>query len=192
MADSRQNQIVFVSGNFNVIHPGHLRLLRFARECGSRLIVAVESDRIAGHSAHVQESLRLEGVVSNTFVDEAFIFDEDVANVIARIRPDIVVKGKEHESRFNSEEAVLSSYGGKLLFSSGETVFSSLDLIRREFNELTASTIALPKEYLARNGITLTRLRELVEGFGELKLVVIGDLIVDEYITCQLLLNNSS
>jgi rfaE bifunctional protein kinase chain/domain len=185
MADSRQNQIVFVSGNFNVIHPGHLRLLRFARECGSRLIVAVESDRIAGHSAHVQESLRLEGVLSNTFVDEAFIFDEDVADVIGRIRPDIVVKGKEHESRFNPEAAALARYGGKLLFSSGETVFSSLDLIRREFNELATSAISLPTEYLARNGIALARLRALVKGFGGLKLVVIGDLIVDEYITCQ-------
>ena len=44
---------VLVSGNFNILHPGHLRLLRFAKECGNRLIVAVESDRIAGINAHV-------------------------------------------------------------------------------------------------------------------------------------------
>lgn len=187
MVDSRQKNVVFVSGHFNVIHPGHLRLLRFAKECGNRLIVGVESDRLAGQSAHVPELLRLEGLLSNTFVDEAFIFDEDIADVIRRIRPDIVVKGMEHECRFNPEAEVLASYGGKLLFSSGETVFSSLDLIRREFNELSASTISLPKAYLARNGITPERLREIVDGFGRLKLVVIGDLIVDEYITCQAL-----
>ena len=51
---------VLVSGNFNILHPGHLRLLRFAKECGNRLIVAVESDRIAGINAHVHENLRLE------------------------------------------------------------------------------------------------------------------------------------
>ena len=39
---------VFVSGNFNVLHPGHLRLLRFAGELGDRLIVGVQSDRLAG------------------------------------------------------------------------------------------------------------------------------------------------
>ena len=39
---------VFASGHFNVLHPGHLRLLRFAKEIGGHLVVAVESDRIAG------------------------------------------------------------------------------------------------------------------------------------------------
>ncbi|MFM7615722.1 MAG: adenylyltransferase/cytidyltransferase family protein [Synechococcales cyanobacterium] len=49
------SKTVFVSGNFNVLHPGHLRLLRFAKECGDRLIVAVQSDRMAGKGAHVTE-----------------------------------------------------------------------------------------------------------------------------------------
>ena len=44
---------VFVSGNFNVLHPGHLRLFRFARELGGRLIVGVQSDRVAGDAAHI-------------------------------------------------------------------------------------------------------------------------------------------
>ena len=38
---------VLVSGNFNVIHPGHIRLLRFAKERGDILIVALQSDKIA-------------------------------------------------------------------------------------------------------------------------------------------------
>ena len=52
---------VFVSGHFNILHPGHLRLLRFAKECGEHLIIGVESDRIAGDAAHISETLRLEG-----------------------------------------------------------------------------------------------------------------------------------
>lgn len=73
---------VFVSGNFNILHPGHLRLIRFAKECGERLVVAVASDRMAAGAAHVPEKLRLEGVHSNSWIDEAFIMDEPVANVI--------------------------------------------------------------------------------------------------------------
>jgi rfaE bifunctional protein kinase chain/domain len=180
-----KKNIVFVSGHFNVLHPGHLRLLRFAKECGGRLVVAVESDRVAGGAAHVPERLRLEGVQSNAWVDEAFIADEPITSVITRLRPDIVVKGKEHESRVNPELAAVAEYGGRLLFSSGETVFSSVDLIRKEFREFDASTIRLPREYLARHHIEVTRISTLLQHFSRLKVCVVGDLIVDEYITCQ-------
>ena len=176
---------VFVSGHFNVLHPGHLRLLRFAKESGDRLIVAVETDRIAGEAAHVPEHMRLEGVQSNSWVDEALLIDEPVAKVIARLKPDIVVKGKEHESRFNPELAALEQYGGRLLFSSGETVFSSIDLLRKEFYESDQRSISLPHAYLARHGIESAKLANLVERFASLKVCIVGDLIVDEYITCQ-------
>ena len=59
---------VLVTGNFNILHPGHLRLLRFARECGDRLVVGVHSDRLAGNAAHIPEAMRLDGVRSNSFV----------------------------------------------------------------------------------------------------------------------------
>lgn len=177
--------MVFVSGCFNVLHPGHLRLLRFAKECGNRLVVGVESDRIAGNAAHVPERLRLEGVQSNSWVDDAFIVDEPVMVAIARLRPDIVVKGKEHELRLNPELAVLEQYGGRLLFSSGETVFSSLDLIRKEFQEFDPRSISLPHEYLARHQIEPARLVDLLQKFSKLRVCVVGDLIIDEYITCQ-------
>jgi rfaE bifunctional protein kinase chain/domain len=105
--------------------------------------------------------------------------------VIARLKPNFVVKGKEHESLFNPESAALAQYGGKLLFSSGETVFSSLDLIRKEFREFDSRSISLPQDYLARHGIEGTRLASLVQHFAKLRVCVVGDLIVDEYITCQ-------
>jgi rfaE bifunctional protein kinase chain/domain len=185
VSKSGEHKTVLVSGHFNVIHPGHLRLFRFAKDCGTRLLVAVESDRIAGNAAHVPEQLRLEGVASNSFVDEAFLIDSPVVDIIKDLRPDVVVKGKEHERRHNPEASLLAGYGGKLLFSSGETVFSSLDLIRREFTEVANSTINMPDEYLRRNGIGKERLVQLCSSFGKLKVVVIGDLIIDEYITCQ-------
>jgi cytidyltransferase-like protein len=127
---------VLVSGNFNVLHPGHLRLLRFARECGDRLVVAVYSDRMAGDGAHVPQTMRLESVQSISQVDEAFILDEPVTALIARLKPEIVVKGKEHEDADNPEAAELAQYGGRLLFSSGESMFSSLDLLHREMQQV--------------------------------------------------------
>ena len=178
-------KIVFVSGHFNVLHPGHIRLLQFARKCADRLVVAVESDRIAGSAAHIPEQLRLEGVQCNTWVDEAFLMDEPVTKVIARLRPDIVVKGKEHETKFNPELAVIEQYGGRLLFSSGETIFSSVDLIRKEFFDYDPRSISLPREYLKRHCIDRKRLGRLLKDFTKLKVCVVGDLIIDDYITCE-------
>src|SRR3989338_5775392 len=157
------NRTVFVSGNFNVLHPGHLRLLRFARDCGDRLVVGIQSDRIAGQAAPVPEQLRLEGVQSNSWVDEAFLIDEPVTDVVGRLRPDIVVKGKEHESLFNPELEALEQYGGRLLFSSGETAFSSVDLLRKEFTEVDYRSIALPHDYLARHAIQHARLTAILQ-----------------------------
>lgn len=179
------NHIVFVSGRFNVLHPGHLRLLRFAKESGGRLIVAVESDRVAGRYALVPEDLRLEGVQSINWVDEAFIFDEPLPALVARIRPDIIVKGKEHESVSNPELAVLEQYGGRLVFSSGEITFSSLELLQKEFQTFDPRSINLPNDYLARHAIDKTRLAAVLNDLAGLKVCVVGDLIIDEYITCE-------
>ena len=64
---------VFVSGHFNVLHPGHLRFLKFAKECGDYLIVGVESNKIAKKDAYVDEKIRLNSIKSVSLVDEAFI-----------------------------------------------------------------------------------------------------------------------
>ena len=176
---------VLVSGHFNILHPGHLRLLRTAKEYGEHLIVAVESDRLAGMAAHLPEKLRLEGVQSNSLVDKAFIVDEPITDIISRLRPDIVLKGKEHESWHNPELAVLEKYGGRLIFSSGETLFSSLDLLRKEFQTFDPRSISLPTGYLTRHAIDKSRLVRLLNDFATLKVCVVGDLIIDEYITCD-------
>jgi rfaE bifunctional protein kinase chain/domain len=180
-----KNRTVFVSGHFNILHPGHLRLLRTAKEYGEHLIVAVESDRLAGMAAHLPEKLRLEGVQSNSLVDKAFIVDEPITDIISRLRPDIVVMGKEHEARHNLELTALEQYGGRLVFSSGETLFSTLDLIHKEFQTFDPRSISLPTGYLTRHAIDKSRLVRLLNDFATLKVCVVGDLIIDEYITCE-------
>jgi len=177
--------VVFVSGIFNILHPGHLRLLKYARDLGDRLVVGVLSDAIAGPDAHVPEQLRLEALQLNELVDEAFLVETSPEREIERLRPALVVKGREHSQRHNAELSVLRQYGGRLLFSSGDVTFTSRDLIRREFEGLDARNMAIPAAFMARHEISFARLRELISGFRQLSVVVIGDTIVDEYITCE-------
>ena len=181
---SNNKKKVLVSGNFNVIHPGHLRLLRFAKECGDHLIVGIESDKMAGKNAYVHESLRLEGVLSNSWVDEAIIVDEPIVDFIKNIRPDIVVKGKEFQLQSNPEEEIMKLNGGELIFSSGETIFSSFDLLKKEFQGF-GLTLNIPNNFYKRHGVEVKRLTNLIENFKDRKVCVIGDLIIDEYITCE-------
>ena len=180
-----KRKTVLVSGSFNVLHPGHLRLLRFAKSCGDYLIVAVNSDRLAASEASVRQNLRLEVIASNSYVDETLLLNEPITDLIARLKPAIVVKGKEYETRENVELLAVQEYGGILLFGSGEHGFSSLDLLHHEFLHTNVSSIHLPKDFMARHNITKARLESCVQGFEELKVCVVGDLIVDEYITCQ-------
>ena len=179
---------VFVSGHFNILHTGHIRLLQFAKELGDELIVGVESDRIAGPAAHINEKYRLEGVKLNNLVDDVILIDEPIINFVKRLKPDVIVKGKEHELSFNPEKSILDEYGGKLVFSSGETIFSSLELINKEF-ELTQNNVGMkfPKEFLDRHQINKNNLIEILNKFANLNVCVLGDLIIDEYISCQAL-----
>ena len=176
---------VFESGTFNVLHPGHLRLLKFARESGEKLVVGVLSDRIAGVAAHVPQELRLDSVKMNGLVDDAFIIEDSVIDVILKLKPALVVKGKEHRTHENSEQKAVDSYGGKLLFSSGDVVFSSLDLIRREMGIQEPKAISLPIDFMLRRGVTNSSLLSLLAKMEKVKVVVVGDTIADEYISCD-------
>lgn len=176
---------VFVSGNFNILHPGHLRLLKFAKDCGNNLVVAVNSDEIAGESALVPEELRLESIKSNILVDDAFILREPIENLLLKLKPDIVVKGKEFERKHNIENSVIHEYGGKLIFSSGESTFSTTELLRYEIFRPVLKSISMPKEYMRRHDVSIDKMRAIIKSFEFIKVCVLGDLIIDEYLACD-------
>jgi rfaE bifunctional protein kinase chain/domain len=178
-------RVVFVSGNFNIVHPGHLRLLKFAADCGDFLVVGVNS-RPTGPSM-LSADLRLESVRAIGVVDYAFMLFDTPEEFVALLRPAVVVKGKEHESAVNPEKPVLDGYGGHLVFSSGEVAFSSLDLLRSEFREYDHRTIAKPLDFASRHGFAVPDLKAVLGKFAGLRVLVVGDLIVDEYIACDAL-----
>ncbi|WP_151901311.1 PfkB family carbohydrate kinase [Sulfurimonas hydrogeniphila] len=173
---------VFVSGDFNVLHPGHLRLLKFAKESGDYLVVGVNSDKISQKG--ISQDIRLESINATSYVDEAFILDVPALEYIKQNRPEIVVKGKEFANKSNAELEVISAYGGKLLFSSGEIGFSSIDLLKQEFAALNY-TVEHNSSYLQRHSFDMAHLNAIIEKFSQINVLVIGDSIVDEYIICE-------
>ncbi|ARN83213.1 PfkB family carbohydrate kinase [Methylocystis bryophila] len=176
-------RIAYVSGNFNIVHPGHLRLLKFAREQADFLVVGIYPDSNPGVSMPVD--LRVDGVCALSSVDFVVRLDRDAVGFIEALQPDVVVKGSEYAQRHNDEETLVNKWNGKLVFGSGEMRFVSLGLLRREYFETNLSTIRKPTDYPARHGFAFAELSEVLRKFSALRVMVIGDLIVDEYIQCD-------
>lgn len=180
-----ENQrIVFISGIFNTIHPGHARLFRYAKEQGDFVVVGVLDDSIA-QGAIVSGKDRLTAVSSMTPVDYAFILSDRPEDLIAVLQPSTVVKGLEYKSKLNPEKDVVEQYGGRLIFSSGETLFSSLDLLRNDLLHVDHSMIHASNDFLKRHGINRLDLLERLRLIQNKRVLVIGDTIVDEYISCD-------
>ena len=177
------NKKAIVVGNFNVLHPGHVRLLKFAKSIADKLVVGVYDDNIAGTNVAVPQDLRLEAVSSIECVDEAKLVSTNLRDFLIFERPDFVVKGKEYENKFNIEHEILTSFGGQLLFSSGEINLKAFQE-RNDDIGLQTAQIDYIQKYLQKHGTKPSDLIYFIEQFTNKNVCVLGDMIVDEYIDC--------
>ena len=117
---SCDKKIVFTNGCFDILHAGHVRYLKAARQMGNILVVAVNSDdsikRLKGHTRPIQTLAdRLEVLAGLACVDFVISFHEDTPiNLIRQVKPDFLVKGSDYapEKIVGYEE--LMSWGGKV------------------------------------------------------------------------------
>jgi len=184
LAVKQGKKISFVSGNFNVVHPGHLRLLKFAYEISDILVVCVLKDGNPG--VYVPLSLRIDGLRALSIVTHVLVADPDYMAVLEAVRPHYVIKGSEFKDVDNPELQLVNEYGGKLLFSSGEIAYSSMQLLGMELSGSNKNFIK-PFDYIKRNIIDLDKIKQTINHFKDLKVLVVGDLIVDDYISCDAL-----
>ena len=134
----------FVSGNFNIIHPGHMRFLLFAAEQADYLIVGL-NDIDSSIGAYFSNGERAASLNALNFVDCVIVINNDLKKALEIIKPEVVVKGKEFELIENEELDIIQPFNGKLLFSSGEKQFSSRELVSRQANENSAINQAIQK-----------------------------------------------
>jgi rfaE bifunctional protein nucleotidyltransferase chain/domain len=132
--------IVWTNGCFDLLHAGHARSLRAAREFGDVLVVGVNSDssvrRLKGRGRPIlPESERAELIAALACVDHVVVFDEDTPEECIRLlKPHIHCKGADYAPPHGKpipEVRLVESYGGKVAFLPLVDGLSTTELIRR-------------------------------------------------------------
>jgi len=126
--------VVLTNGCYDLLHPGHIRLLEQARSLGDVLILALNADssvrRLKGPSRPLMpESERIEVALGLEAVDAITVFDEDTPReLIAAVLPDILVKGADWAHWIAGREEVEAA-GGKVLALKLEPGYSTTGIV---------------------------------------------------------------
>jgi len=129
-------RIVLANGNFDLLHVGHVRYLRGAKELGGKLVVAINSDEsvrtLKGDGRPIMPAEeRAEIVAAMADVDAVVIFPElDVRALIREIRPDIQAKGTDYTAESVPERDTVAEYGGRVAIVGDPKDHSTSEIIR--------------------------------------------------------------
>jgi len=139
LLDWRQQglRVGFTNGCFDILHPGHVKVLTAARGACDRLIVGLNSDasvkRLKGEGRPVQdERARSEVLAALEAVDIVAIFEEDTPiKLIAQIKPSVLVKGGDYTRDQVVGHEIVEAYGGDVLLVEVLPGFSTTSLVNR-------------------------------------------------------------
>ena len=134
IADS---DVVIGFGHFNVIHPGHIRYLQYARSIGKKLVIALLGESLIDVSIrgeYFSEVDRAEGLASLHIVDKVYILNDiQISEFINHYKPKLFVLGKEYQKTIRNDilQAIksLENFGGKPVYHAGEVHYASADLL---------------------------------------------------------------
>jgi len=128
--------VVFTNGCYDLLHPGHIRLLEQAHSLGDVLILALNSDasvrRFKGPSRPLlSEQERAEVALALEAVDAVTLFDEDTPReLIAEVLPDILIKGADW-SHFIAGKEEVENAGGKVMTVALQPGYSTTNIVER-------------------------------------------------------------
>jgi len=188
----RRQTVVQCHGCFDIVHPGHIRYLQFARAQGDILIVSITGDASIDKGElrpYIPEELRAENLAALEIVDYVVIDPNPTAReLLEAVKPDVYVKGQEYASssdpRFLAEREVVETHGGRVIFSSGQVVFSSSRIV-----EALSQSPDLDTQRLAaicrRHDIHRRSLTALIQRMQEQRVLVVGDSAVERYVLCD-------
>jgi rfaE bifunctional protein kinase chain/domain/rfaE bifunctional protein nucleotidyltransferase chain/domain len=192
----RSKKAIMACGCFDIVHPGHIRHLTYAKSKADILVVSVTADRHIKkgiYRPHVPEQIRAESLAALEMVDYVII-DENADHLInvAEIKPDYFAKGFEYSDQHHpatvAEIKLVESYGGQMIFTPGDVVYSSTKLLNTHLPKLHIEKLI---NLMKRFDITFEGLRDAISNFQNYKCHVVGDTIIDTYTRTNLIGSNA-
>ncbi len=189
----RKKKAIMCHGTFDLVHPGHIRHLLYAKSKADLLIASLTSDshiNKANFRPFVPQDLRAMNLAALECVDFVII-DENPTPIenLKLIQPDFFAKGYEYNAqgmhpKTREEMDAIESYGGEIMFTPGDLVLSSSAII-----ESTPPNLSVDKllALLDSESLGFDDLRAALKKFEGVKVHVIGDTIVDSYTYCSLI-----
>ncbi|MBF0359088.1 MAG: adenylyltransferase/cytidyltransferase family protein [Magnetococcales bacterium] len=182
-------RIVLCHGTFDLLHPGHLRHLKEARELGDLLVVTITADRYVskgpGRPAF-NEQLRAESMAALVYVDYVcVVYEATGISAIEAVQPHLYVKGGEYREvgddvtgNMLREKNAVEAGGGEIYYTGGIT-FSSSTLLNQHFSQFPQAV----KDYLQKfKSVYGSRdVSEQIQSLEGLKVLVVGDTIIEEF-----------
>jgi rfaE bifunctional protein kinase chain/domain/rfaE bifunctional protein nucleotidyltransferase chain/domain len=186
---SEGKTVVLCHGTFDLMHTGHIRYLIRSKQEGDVLLVTITADEFVNKGPGrpiFNEVLRAENLAALECVDYVAInYAETAVEEILLIQPNLYVKGSEYKTIENDvtgnivhEQKAVEDCGGRIFYTD-EITFSSSSLLNEHFGLFPPQT----KEYLNRfrDKWSESEVLEMIDSLADLKVLVIGDVIVDEY-----------
>lgn len=192
-APPRAERAIMCHGVFDVVHPGHVRHLLYAKSKAGVLICSLTADRHitkGAHRPHIPQELRAANLAAFEMVDYVVIDENDTPlKNLTIIQPDYFAKGFEYSAtglppKTAEEQAIVTSYGGEMIFTPGDIVYSSSALI-----ELAPPSVQYEKLQLVmeRYDVTFDDLHKILDAMKGKEVHVVGDTIVDSYTHCAMI-----
>ncbi len=188
-------KIVHCHGVFDLLHIGHIKHLEAARKLGDILVVTLTPDRFVNKGPHrpaFPERLRAEALASLACVDLVAINEWPTAvEIIQRLQPHFYVKGlvresgkRDHTDAIQREEEAVRAGGGQLVLTDEDT-YSASTLINRFMEVFTPETKTFLEGFCTRH--TPEEIVGHLQALRQLKVLVVGEAIIDEYQFCSVL-----
>ncbi|HVT87479.1 MAG TPA: PfkB family carbohydrate kinase [Tepidisphaeraceae bacterium] len=184
--------VVHCHGCFDIVHPGHIHHLQYAKSLGDLLIVSVSTDQQVNKGVDrplIPDDLRAKSLAALECVDAVYLNQHPTAvELLDELRPDLYVKGREYERnfdpRFTAERETVSRHGGRVVFSSNDIVYSSTALIRG-MEQADPFHDEKLRRFCHRYDLNGRTLQQLLYRFRGQRVIVIGDYILDRYHFCD-------
>lgn len=183
----RKKKMILCHGVFDIVHPGHVRHLAYAKTKADILVVSITSDihiKKGIYRPHIPEALRALNLAAFEMVDYVIIDGEATPlSNLKLLKPDYFAKGFEYTSSglpkgTQEESDIVEGYGGEMIFTPGDVVYSSSNFLNLSLPQVQIEKLLLLMEH---NGITFNSLRETLKNLSKFHVHVVGDTIVDSY-----------